>query len=76
MLSKFVNIPVFIASLALGLFFVYVYVPDSKTIYVYPTPQNVSEMQYKDIVGNCYHYVEQQVDCPSDTQLSVVPPQS
>jgi hypothetical protein len=77
MLAKFVSIPIFLASLAIGLFFVYVYVPDSRSVYVYPTPSNINNMQYKDMTGSCYHYEQEEVGCPpSPADISVVPPQS
>lgn len=76
MLGKFVSIPVFLVSLAIGLFFVYVYVPDSRTVYVYPTPNNVKETQYRDALGNCFEYEAEETACPpSAADISVVPPQ-
>ena len=36
-LSKFISFPVFLLSLAIGLFVVYLSSPDTKNIYVYPT---------------------------------------
>lgn len=77
MLLKFVNIPVFIASLAVGLFFVYIFIPDSRIIYVYPTPNNVDVIQYKDILGNCFYYKQQKVKCPANSgDIKTLPPQS
>ena len=38
---KFINIPVFIISLAIGIFLVYVGNPRPSVIYVYPTPDNL-----------------------------------
>jgi len=76
MLARFVSIPVFLASLAIGLFFVYIYVPDSRTVYVYPTPNTVKTTQYKDALGNCYEYEAEETACPpSAADISVVPPQ-
>ena len=37
---KFLNIPAFIISLALGIFLVYIGNPRPSVIYVYPTPQS------------------------------------
>ena len=76
MLLKFINVPVFIASLAIGLFFVYVYAPNSRKIYVYPTPNNVDMVQYKDALGNCFYYKQQKVKCPKNGEVKTIPPQS
>ena len=76
MLLKFVNVPVFILSLAIGLFFVYIYAPDSRTIYVYPTPDNVDMVQYKDVLGNCFYYHQERVKCPKESEIQTIPPQS
>uniref|UniRef100_A0A6C0D8X7 Uncharacterized protein n=1 Tax=viral metagenome TaxID=1070528 RepID=A0A6C0D8X7_9ZZZZ len=77
MLTKFINIPVFIFSLAIGLFFVYIWGPEIKTIYVYPTPDNVGRVQYKDTADNCFIYEANDVNCPSDvSKISTVPIQT
>ena len=48
-LTKFIDIKYFLISLVIGLLFVYFTVSDSRKIYVYPTPENVDILQYKDI---------------------------
>lgn len=60
------NIPIFILSLALGLLFVYLSNPDVKKIVVYPTPDNISTIQYKDITNNCFNAKSNVVTCPTD----------
>jgi hypothetical protein len=77
MLTKFINIPVFIISLAIGLFFVYIWGPELKTIYVYPTPENSVKIQYKDNADNCFVYEATQVNCPADSsKIKAIPIQS
>jgi hypothetical protein len=77
MLTKFINIPVFIISLAIGLFFVYVWGPELKTIYVYPTPENTGKIQYKDTADNCFIYEAKEVVCPADaSKIKSIPIQS
>lgn len=65
-LFKYLNIPVFIISLAVGLFFVYVYSDEKRKIMVYPTPDNVNTLQYRDQSGTCYEFKEKEVKCPAN----------
>ena len=62
----FLNIPLFIISLAIGFFFVYIYNPDKKIIYVYPTPDNVNKIQYVDKSDNCFSFKQTEVTCPTN----------
>jgi hypothetical protein len=73
-LFKYLNIPVFIVSLAVGLFFVYVYSEDKRKIMVYPTPDNVNTLQYKDETGTCFEFKEKSVKCPAnESEIAKVP---
>jgi hypothetical protein len=56
-------------SFAIGLFFVYIYGPEMKTIYVYPTPENVNKVIFKDATDSCFSFEAQEVDCPKDDYL-------
>ncbi len=67
---KFISIPVFILSLALGIFVVYISQPPSQVIYVYPNPENLDRVLYKDKADNCFSFTSKEVDCPTDeTQI-------
>ena len=63
---KFINLPVFIISFAIGLFFVYISSPDTKTVVVFPTPDNEEKVQYVDKTQSCYKYASSEVACPTD----------
>jgi hypothetical protein len=77
MLLDHISIPIFLISFALGIFFVYVLGPEMKTIYVYPTPENVNKILFKDKANNCFKFVEEIVDCPKDKKLiSIIPIQA
>ena len=69
MFFKFISIKVFLLSLALGLLFVYLSSPTPTIIYVYPTPDNVNRIDYKDKASNCFKFKSEEVKCPSDTNL-------
>lgn len=64
MLLKYISLPVFIISFALGLFFVYILGPEIHNIYIYPTPQTYSKYQYKDTAGQCFEFKPTEDVCP------------
>ena len=66
MISKYIDFKVFIISLAIGLFFVYLYQPPSSVIYVYPTPDNINVVEYKDKANNCFKFDAIEVMCPNN----------
>jgi len=76
MLSKYINIPLFLVALSIGIFAVYITVPEERKIYVFPTHENVGIMQYKDKADNCFEYRETEVTCPTDEKkITQVKPQ-
>jgi len=62
-LFNHISLPVFIISLAVGLFYVYISVPNPKIIYVYPTHDNIRNFQYKDHADNCFSFDAKEVSC-------------
>lgn len=65
---KFISLPVFLISFALGMFAVYLFEPDNKKIMVYPSPDNSSYIQYKDKADNCFQVKETKTKCSADAQ--------
>lgn len=60
---KFISIPIFLISFAFGLFFIYIWGEDLHPVYIYPTPENVGEVLYKDNAGSCYTYKAKKAEC-------------
>ena len=74
MLGKYINFPVFLVSLAIGILFVYLFQPELNVIYVYPTPDNQNKILYKDKTDNCFKFTAEEVDCPDDkTKIKNIP---
>jgi hypothetical protein len=66
-MKKLISIPIFIIALSVGLFFVYIHNPNKHVVYVFPTPENVNSVQYKDLSDNCYQFKANEVSCPKDS---------
>jgi hypothetical protein len=74
---KYINLYVFIVSLAFGIFAVYITAPDKRKIVVYPTHENSGILQYKDKTNSCFSIVEREVKCPAnDKDIAKVPMQA
>jgi len=77
MFLQYISIPVFIISFAIGIFFIYILGPKMKHIYIYPSPENVDKILFKDKADNCFRFEEEEVKCPTDsTLISSIPIQS
>ena len=63
---KFLSVPVFIVSLCIGIFISYITLPTPHTVYVYPTPDNLDKIQYRDEAGTCFGFTSHPVKCPTD----------
>lgn len=66
---RFINFKIFMISLFVGLFFVYLSNPPSKVILVYPTPNNAENIQYVDKADNCHTFNPIEVNCPDNKSL-------
>jgi hypothetical protein len=69
MLLNYISIQLFLLSFAIGLFLIYILGPEMKTIYIYPSPENVDKVLFKDKADNCFYFDERIVDCPKDESL-------
>ena len=69
MILNYISIPIFLISFAVGLFVIYVLGPEMKTIYIYPSPENVDKILFKDKYNNCFYFDEKTIKCPTDESL-------
>ncbi len=69
MLLHYISLPIFLISFAIGIFFIYILGPKMKTIYIYPSPENVNKVLFKDKADNCFYFEEEIVECPTDESL-------
>ena len=69
MLLNYISLPIFLASFAVGIFFIYILGPKMNKIYIYPTPENVHKILFKDKADNCFYFEEEIVECPKDESL-------
>ena len=74
MIVNYISLPIFLISFAIGLFFIYILGPEMKTIYIYPSPENVDKVLFKDKADNCFYFEQEIVECPKDENLiSTIP---
>ena len=69
MLLNYISLPIFLVSFIVGIFFVYLIGPETKTIYIYPSPENVDKILFKDKADNCFYFQEEIVECPKGESL-------
>ena len=76
MLTNYISLPIYLISFAIGLFFVYVIGPESKTIYIYPSPENAELMIYRDKASQCFAFEQKEVECPvNPMEIAKIPTQ-
>ena len=71
MIFKYISLPVFLLSLSIGLLFVYLSEPVLSDVSVFPTPDNLDKVEYKDKADNCYVFEGKIVDCSGKNVVSI-----
>jgi hypothetical protein len=69
MIQDYISFPIFFISFAVGLLFIYLIGPEIKTIYIYPSPENVDKVLFKDKADNCFYFEPESIECPKDENL-------
>lgn len=74
MISKYISLPIFLISFALGLFCIYIMGPEIKTIYIYPSPSNYKNIQYRDKSKQCFEFETIETSCPiNPLEIKTIP---
>lgn len=77
MFFNYISLPIFFISFTIGLFFIYILGPENKKIYIYPSPETINKVLFKDKANNCFYLEEEIVECPEDDSLiSKIPVQT
>ena len=63
---KFFNFKYLILGIFFGMLALHYSDNEKRVIHVYPTPENINIIQYKDGADNCFTYENIIVDCPTD----------
>ena len=66
--------PAFLASFVIG--FIYtMYLDPKHKVVVYPNPDNIDQIQYRDHAGSVFMYRMNKVKCPASSEITKYPVQ-
>jgi len=58
-----IDFKIFFYSLIIGIFISYIFQKKKKIIYVYPTPDNIKDIQYRDKTNTCFSFKLENIEC-------------
>jgi hypothetical protein len=61
---KYISVPLFIASFFIGMVYIHLSNPPTRSITIFPTIDNVGKFQYKDQADNCFTFIPNEKKCP------------
>jgi hypothetical protein len=71
---KYISIPIFVLSFLIGMVYIYISSPPTRSILVYPTVDNSNKFQYIDKAENCFTFAAKEEKCPFNTgPLKTIP---
>lgn len=74
---KYISVPIFIISFLIGMVYIYISSPPTRSILIYPTVDNVNKFQYVDKAENCFSFDAKEAKCPFNTgPLKTIPIQA
>ena len=59
-------LPAFIVSFSLGILYAYLHIPKKQIIFIYPTLDNIDNLQYKDKTETCFNIDATKTKCNDD----------
>jgi len=62
----------FFLAFCIGIFYVYLDIPDKKKIIKYPTPYNANKITYMGLSGDCYKFKAKEVKCTNDAKKQTI----
>lgn len=72
-LEKYISLPVLFVSFIVGLICIFIFGPETKTIYVYPSVEKYNDILYKDKADRCFQMIPKPVEC--DSTAATIPVQ-
>lgn len=70
---KNLYLPAFFVSFFIGIIGVLLTDPFKRKVYIYPSPDNIGNVQYSDKTGACFEYQQKEVKCPSENTTKIKP---
>lgn len=64
--TDLIHLPTFLITLIFGILSVYILKSHRKTIYVFPTPENMDKLLVKDNAETCFSFKAKPIVCPKD----------
>jgi hypothetical protein len=76
-IGRFISIPTFLISFAIGIIIVNLTTIPKRNIYVYPTIDNAKKLLYKDQAEQCFEFSHNEIPCPADkSKIKEIPIQN
>lgn len=73
-MQRIINVTAFVVSFALGIFLVYTLEPAKQQVWIYASPKNASNLQYKTQDQKCFQPKIESSDCTMTAQNVNEPP--
>ena len=64
--TNYIDPLAFFITIFIGLFLSYIFISPKKIVILYPTPENVEKLQYRDKTDTCFGFTQKEVECPKD----------
>lgn len=66
MFINYISIPTFFISFFIGILFIYIYGPEYKKVYIYPSIDIINTTLYRDNANNCFRLETEEVNCSNN----------